>query len=137
MNTKSVSIDSPEFLKETARPSGLDKIARRAVLSRLASLEAGQIVITENGRHHSFGKLTDEFPLTAQIRVLHPRFYSDVAFGGSIGAGEAYIHHYWECDELSNLLRILLRNRRVLERMDSGLSVLGRPPFALRIRIAR
>ena len=127
MNTKSLTIDSPEFLKETARPNGLDKIARRAVLSRLDQLETGQIVITENGEHRSFGKLTEEFPLTAQIRVRHPRFYSDVAFGGSIGAGEAYIHHYWECDELSDLLCILLRNRRVLEQMDSGLSVLGRP----------
>ena len=28
----------------------------------------------------------------AHIQVLDPRFYSEIAFGGSIGAGEAYMH---------------------------------------------
>jgi len=75
----------------------------------------------------TFGKLTDDLPLTAQLRVLSPKFYSDIAFGGSIGAGEAYIHGYWACTELSDLLRILLRNQDVLEQMDSGLALLSRP----------
>ena len=127
MNTKQISIDSPEFLKETARPVGLDRIARQAVFSRLERIENGQVVISENGKHRTFGRLTDEFPLTAQIRVLHPRFYSDVAFGGEIGAGEAYIHHYWACDELTDLLCVLLKNSDVINELDSGLALIGRP----------
>ena len=127
MNTKLASIASPEFRKKTARPGRLDRLARRAVFAQLENLQAGQIVISENGRHATFGQLTDEFPLTAQIRVLDPRFYGDVAFGGEIGAGEAFMQNYWACDELSDLLCILLRNRDVLDQMDSGLALLRRP----------
>jgi len=65
--------------------------------------------------------------VAAQICVQHPRFYSDVAFGGTIGAGEAYIQGYWKCAELDTLIRILLRNRDVLENVDSGIAKLTRP----------
>jgi cyclopropane-fatty-acyl-phospholipid synthase len=124
---KTASINSPEFLAGSIRPAGLDRLARSAFLGRLRSLQTGQIVISDAGEHTSFGEVTDEFPLTAQICVRHPRFYSDVAFGGSIGAGEAYIQGYWSCDELDTLIRILLRNRDVLENVDSGIAKLTRP----------
>jgi len=125
MNTRPVSIDSLEYRNKVARSRGLGKLARRAVLSRLERLEVGQIVVSENGKHLTFGRLTEEFPLTAQLCVHDPKFYSDIAFGGSIGAGEAYIHGYWVCDELTDLLRILIRNQEVLEQMDSGLALLS------------
>ncbi len=127
MNTRFVSLDSPKVSKEIVKGTVLDKLARRIVLSRLEKLQDGQVVVSENGEHLTFGKLTDDLPLTAQLRVLNPKFYSDVAFGGSIGAGEAYIHGYWACAELSDLLRILLRNREVLDQMDSGLALLSKP----------
>ena len=127
MNSKVVSIDSPEFLKAPARPSRFDRLARRIVFSQLEKIETGQVVVSEGGEHRTFGRLTDEFPLTAQLRVLHPRFYSDVAFGGEIGAGEAFIHGYWACDELTDLLCILLRNRDVVNEMDSGFAKFGKP----------
>lgn len=126
MNTRLVSLDPQEVGKETVKRTVLDKLARRIVLSRLEKLQDGQIVVSENGEHLTFGKLTDDLPLTAQLQVLCPKFYSDIAFGGSIGAGEAYIHGSWACPELSDLLRILLRNREVLEQMDSGLALLGK-----------
>jgi cyclopropane-fatty-acyl-phospholipid synthase len=127
MNTRFASLDSSEFTKEIAKPTALDKLARRIILSRLQKLQVGQVIISESGEHAKFGHLTREFPLTAQLRVRDPRFYSEVAFGGSIGAGEAYINGYWTCGELSNLLRILIRNREVLEQLDSGLALLSAP----------
>jgi cyclopropane-fatty-acyl-phospholipid synthase len=105
----------------------LDRLARRLVLSRLQQLDAGQIVVTEENEHCAFGCLTDEFPLTAQLCVKDPRFYRQIAFGGSIGAAEAFVLGYWDCAELSDLLRILIRNREVLEKLDSGLALLGAP----------
>jgi cyclopropane-fatty-acyl-phospholipid synthase len=122
-----VSIDSPQFLRQFTKPAGLDKLARRLVHSRLKNIQTGQLVISENGRHTTFGRPTDETPLTAQICVEHPRFYRDIAFGGSIGAGESYIHGYWTCADLSNLLRIMLRNRDALEEVDSGTALFTRP----------
>ena len=83
--------------------------------------------MSEGSEHAMFGQLTDEFPLTAQLRVNDPKFYTDIAFGGSIGAGEAYINGYWSCNELSDLLQILIRNRGALEQMDTGLAKLSAP----------
>lgn len=124
---RSVSIDSPKFLDAIPRPSALDTLARRVVRERLASLRNGQIVVTENGRHESFGAVTDDQPLTVQLTVNDPRFYSDIAFGGVVGAGESYIQGCWSCDELTALVRILVKNRDVLLDMDSGTAHLTRP----------
>ena len=121
------STHSTELATATARPTWLDRLARRIVLSRLEKLQVGQIVLGESGEQAVFGHSTAEFPAAVQLRVLNPRFYSDIAFGGSVGAGEAYIHGHWACDELSDLLRILIRNREVLEEMDSGLALLSSP----------
>jgi cyclopropane-fatty-acyl-phospholipid synthase len=127
MNTRLASVSTPGRMEKTANPTALDKLARRIVLSRLEKLQVGQIVITEGGERETFGQLTADFPLTVQLRVLNPKFYGEIAFGGSIGAGEAYINGYWACRELTDLLRILIQNRDVLEQVDSGLSTVTLP----------
>ncbi len=124
---RSVSIHSPKFLDASRTPTALESLARRVVRARLESLRNGQIVVTENGRHESFGDVTDDLPLTVQLTVNDPRFYSDIAFGGAVGAGESYIHGCWSCDELTTLVRILVKNRDVLLDMDGGTSYLTKP----------
>lgn len=127
MNTRAISLETSDGVTEAAEPSLLDRLARRMVLSRLEGLENGQIILREQDEHLLFGRLTEEFPLAARLHVKSPKFYSDIAFGGSIGAGEAYINGYWSSSELGDVLRILLRNRDVLEKVDSGLAVFSRP----------
>ncbi len=127
MNTRNVSIDAPEFTGQVTATGWFDRFARRLVLSRLRKLEIGHIVVSDSEEQVSFGAATADFPTTVAIRVLDPGFYADIAFGGSIGAGEAYINGRWACDDLSEMLRIMIRNREVLEQVDSGLSMLGKP----------
>jgi cyclopropane-fatty-acyl-phospholipid synthase len=127
MNTRLASAGSSEFREAPAKPSVLDTLARRIVLSRLENLRSGQIIVSENGEQTTFGEITADFPLPAKLSVLNLRFYREIAFGGSIGAGEAYIDGYWTCTDPTDLLRILIRNRDVLEQMDSGLARLSSP----------
>jgi len=61
------------------------------------------------------------------VTVTHPQFYPDVAFGGTIGAGEAYMAGYWHVDDLPALVRIFLMNREVLNVVDGGWSWLTIP----------
>jgi len=122
-----VPVDSARTRAKSSLSSLLHDFARRLVLSRLDLLEVGQIAVTENSERKTFGRPTEDFPHTAQIHVNYPQFYSDVAFGGSIGAGEAYMHGYWDSPDLVDALRILLRNRPLLEAVDSGLARLGTP----------
>lgn len=118
---------SAELAYPVSKPALLDRLARRIVFAQLEKLQVGQIIVSQAGLQATFGRLTDDFPLTIQLRVFNSKFYRDIAFGGSVGAGEAYIQGYWACDELEDLLRILIRNRDVLEKMDSGLGRLGAP----------
>lgn len=124
---KDVSIDSRQFLESTRKPSGLDKLARKVIRARLEEISRGQVHVSENGETVSFGKECNAVPLTAHITIKDPRFYSEVAFGGTIGSGEAWIHDYWTCDDLTALVRILLRNQHVLTNMNSGAALVTRP----------
>jgi cyclopropane-fatty-acyl-phospholipid synthase len=127
MNSKSTSIASSEFLRKSATPRRLDKLARRMVMQKLESLEFGQVTVNEGTTSSQFGCVSGEFPHEVHIDVHAPDFYSDVAFGGSVGAGESYIQGAWSCTDLVALIRILLRNRGVLDDMDSGAAVLKNP----------
>jgi cyclopropane-fatty-acyl-phospholipid synthase len=113
-------------LTTTIKPGLLDGVARRAVMSRLRGLQAGRLVLAHDGHEESFGQAGDP-SLDARLEVLDPRFFSEVAFGGSIGAGEAYMQGYWKCADLVALVRILVRNRAVLEAMESGTARLTLP----------
>ena len=105
-----------------ARPaSWLDELLRRQVLKNLADLQAGRLIIddplarTELGAHGA--NATD---LCVHVVVHDLIFYRQLALGGSVGAGEAYGDGVWECDDLVGLVRLLVRNRDRLDRMESG-----------------
>lgn len=122
-----LSLTSPRFLAGTPKPTGLDRLARTQVLARLAGIVHGELLIREGDRSRTVGHRADAGDLHAEIRIHDPRFYSDIAFGGSIGAGEAYIRGYWDASDLAAVVRILLRNRHVLDGMETGLARLTRP----------
>ncbi len=124
---KATTISAPSFLKAPVRPTWLESIARRVVRSRLSKLRNGQLTIKEGDSVVVYGSQTEACQLAAVLHVEHPAFYSDIAFGGSIGAGEAYMQRHWRCAELSDLLRLLLINKDVLEDIDSGLSAVVQP----------
>ncbi|MFC1579504.1 class I SAM-dependent methyltransferase [Thermodesulfobacteriota bacterium] len=114
---------------EKVKPSAFDGVARRALFSLLQRLARGKITIIEGDRQQSFGKRTDDFPLTANIIVHHPRFYGSALLGGSVGAGEAYMAGYWSADTLTDLVRIMVLNENILRGMEKGWSRLKTPLY--------
>ena len=107
------------------RPPGvLHKFARKLVFNRLQQIEVGKLSLSDSGETRILGSSDD---LAATVNVIDPRFYTSVAFGGALGAAEAYMLGYWNCDDLTNVVRILVRNRHVLEHMDSGLARIATP----------
>ncbi len=127
MNSKSLSIDSPCFPDRAEKPRWLDRLARQIVLGKLRSLEHGRVTIVEGDREETFGRHSDRAALSARIHVGSAAFYSDVAFGGSLGAGEAYMRGGWTADDPVALGRILLHNRDVLDNVEGGAALLLRP----------
>ncbi|HEX5635452.1 MAG TPA: cyclopropane-fatty-acyl-phospholipid synthase family protein [Gammaproteobacteria bacterium] len=111
----------------TPKPRFLDGLARRSLFSRLDAIHDGEIIIIDGDEQVRFGKTTTLCPFSATLHVKHPRFYSDVAFGGSIGAGEAYMAGYWNCNDLATLVRIMACNLDVVDFMEGGLARLTSP----------
>jgi cyclopropane-fatty-acyl-phospholipid synthase len=128
---RSVSLSSPRHLSGTFKPGLLDGLARRLVLRQLHRLQTGRLVLLENGKESRFGETGTQAQLAVRINVIDPRFFSELAFGGSIGAGEAWMQGYWQCDDLVALVRLLLRNRAVLDGMEGGTARLMAPLQAL------
>src|SRR5262245_40891611 len=83
-------------------------LARRALHARLERLRECELSIADPWGVSRFGS---GGTLHVEIRVADPAFYSDVALGGTVGAGESYIAGRWTCSDLAGLVRILLRNR--------------------------
>jgi cyclopropane-fatty-acyl-phospholipid synthase len=111
----------------TPKPHFLDRLAAQAVHKRLGGLEHGTITLEDQTERTTYGKRTSRCALSATIRIHDPRFYSEIAFGGSIGAGEAYMQGFWSTDDLTAAMRILLQNRDVLDGMETGLARLVAP----------
>lgn len=105
-------------------PSVIDKFARSAILKMMAKLQYGRLILQEDEFTRSFG---GGHRPQAHIIVRHPSFYRKCLFGGSIGAGEAYIENLWEVDDLTNLVRIMVLNMTLLDRMEKGLARILRP----------
>ena len=110
-----------------AAASGLAALGRRALLARLAGLRHGQLTVLEAGRRHLFGAAGGEDALAATIEVLDPQFWADAAFGGTVGAGESYIRGHWRATDLTALVRLMVRNRELMNGLEGGLALLSAP----------
>ena len=122
---KPTSIASDDFIGGSLKPTRLERLARKALTERLSGIQEGCLVLVENDQQHVFGDR--ESALKAVVRVVDPRFYAEVAFGGAVGGGEAYMRGYWKTDCVTSVVRIFARNRDVLSHMDSGVGRLTRP----------
>ncbi len=102
----------------------LQQFAKNQVLARLARLQIGQLTIIENGQQTVFG---GDKSLSATVTVHDAHFYGEMAFGGSIGAGEAYMLGYWSADNLTNVIRIMAANQGVMDALEGGYQWASKP----------
>lgn len=123
---KSASLSSSEHLRLGSRPRWIDGQSQKGLFKRFDSLEADAIEIVYQDERTVFGN-PDNSELGASVEVQDSSFFSDIALGGSVGAAEAYMGGSWECDDLVSLVRILLRNRSVLEAVEGGTAVVSKP----------
>jgi cyclopropane-fatty-acyl-phospholipid synthase len=113
-------------LAEAAPHRGwFSSLARRSVLERLTRIDQGRLRIREGASSQDFGTRGDGPEAT--ITVTDPAFYADVALGGSVGAGESYMLGRWHADDLTTMLRLLLRNRDAIDAMETGTARLAAP----------
>ena len=107
------------------QPTALQQLAKKTLLRTLSRLEEGSITLVDGAGEVRVGSATAPDLIHATIYVREPRFYTDLAFEGSIGAGRAYSEGLWTCDDLTLVVRLLVRNRAVLDECERGLARLS------------
>jgi cyclopropane-fatty-acyl-phospholipid synthase len=113
--------------RPTAPTRGLAGLGRRALLKQLQGLQLGQLRIVDSAGEHVYGRATPEFDVAVTLEVLDPQFWADAAFGGTVGAGESYIHGHWRTSNLTDLVRLMVRNRAVMNGMEGGFAFVTAP----------
>jgi cyclopropane-fatty-acyl-phospholipid synthase len=106
--------------------SPLERLLRNRLFESLRVLRFGRLVIHDAQGTQEFGTPLAEHPdLSAHVTVKDPRFYRAVASNGTVGVGETYAEGLWHCNDLTALVRLLVRNREFLDGMDSGIAMLA------------
>jgi len=100
-----------------------DKFLRQRVLQRLSALGHGHLLVNDALGSAEFGRAGDGPAVV--LDVLDPGFYRALAGNGSVGAGEAYMDGQWRCSDLVALVQLLVRNRDLLDGMETGSARLG------------
>lgn len=101
---------------------------RDLVARQFERIRRGALELRERGGSTRFGN-PDPGEISASVEVLDPRFYADIALGGSIGAAESYMCGRWRTNDLTDLVRLMVRNRGVMDGMDTHWARLRTPLF--------
>src|SRR5689334_22478010 len=114
-----MTIDRSFKTRDACAPGFVDRLARRLVLRQLNGLRGGEIMIDDAAGVSRLGTTGD---LHATVRVRNPRFYRRSIAGGSLGVAMSYVAGDWECNNLTDLFRLFVRNKTAAQSLDSGWS---------------
>jgi len=102
----------------------LNQISKKIIHKNLKMISEGTLKIIEGNKHYVFGQDPN---LIAVIRVNNLRFYSEVLFGGSIGASESFIHKSWDSDNLTKVIQLMALNQSTMDYMEGPFKTLIAP----------
>ena len=134
-NLRSLAIDtalplstSQNFAAQQPSITFTNAWARQIIVDKLSGISGGEIFLSEGGRYHQ--RLGDDnahsgseessigLNLTARLKVVNETFYRRTLLGGTIGAAESYIDGDWGTDNLTHLIRILIRNMDDVSKLE-------------------
>jgi len=101
-----------------SKPTFLEGMIRTQVLAKLSGLKHGCFTLSEAEVAQTLGDPDAEhFGL---IDVRNPAFFAKTAFGGSVGSAESYMDGDWRCERLVDVMRLMIRNRELLDGIEGG-----------------
>lgn len=104
-----------------------ENMYRSMVISMLKKLKGGRLAVFEEGSSvRVFGAITSPDDINASITVNSPDMWRMTVTRGSIGAGEAYMAGHWTSPDLTQVIRLLVRNRDIVNGMDGQQSLFAR-----------
>ena len=112
-------------IQEMQRSTRMTSFFKRILFKKLKGLKTGELTIIDGAKTHVFGIPKSE--LNASITVSSQEFYVFLGSGGTNGAAEAYTAGYWSADNLVGLIRLIIKNKKTMEGLESGFARLTNP----------
>ena len=122
---RTIAPGSQNDLGRQGRTGTLNAFAKRAVTRRLNALTHGVIELHDAAGESKHG--SDALDRAASVRIHDPEFYRESLLGGGLGFAESYIAGHWDTPDLTELLRIFVRDISVAHDTDLGLARLRNP----------
>ena len=112
-------------IQQMQRSTRMTSFFKRILFKKLKGLKTGELTIIDGSEIHVFGIPKSE--LKATLTVSSQEFYVFLGSGGTNGAAEAFTAGYWSADNLVELIQIIIRNKKTMEGLESGLARLTNP----------
>ena len=112
-------------IQEMQRSTRMTSFFKRILFKKLKGLKTGELTIIDGSEIHVFGIPKSE--LKATLTVSSQEFYVFLGSGGTNGAAEAFTAGYWTSDNLVQLIQVIIRNKKTMEGLESGLARLTNP----------
>ena len=124
--TKKLSVEGfASDIQHKGKSTTTTAFFKSILLKKLGGLRFGRLVIVDGPKTFVFGDQHSE--LHATITVTSQEFYVFLGSGGTLGAAEAYTAGYWFADNLVSLVQIIIKNKKTMENLESGLAKLANP----------
>ncbi len=111
------TLTSTSYSLPQTRSGWLEGWIRDRIAGHLDTLKGGRLTVVNGDQVQTWGEPGDLF---AALTVRNSRFYREVFFGGSLAFAEGYLRGDWDCDDVTTLLRLMIRNQTAPRWLDRG-----------------
>ena len=112
-------------IQKMQRSTRMTSFFKKILFKKLKGLKTGELTIIDGAKTHVFGLPKSE--LNATVTVSSQEFYVFLGSGGTNGAAEAFTAGYWSADNLVDLIRLIIKNKKTMEGLESGFARLTNP----------
>ena len=113
----SPAADGTISLDTIGKPTEAKGWARKIVLDKLSGINGGSVTLHQSSESIRLGQ-SDSDEMSVNLKVADNAFYRRTLLGGMIGAAESYIDGDWGTDNLTDLIRIMIRNIDGVSKME-------------------
>ena len=90
----------------------MDRLLKKYLDFKLQNIKWGEITVNFKNTYQKIFK-AKEGDLSSNIFIKDNSFFKDVLFRGELGFADSYINNKWETSNLTNLLKIFLKNQQI------------------------
>jgi len=90
----------------------MDRLLKKYLDFKLQNIKWGEITVNFKNTYQKIFK-AKEGDLSSNIFIKDNSFFKDILFRGELGFADSYINNKWETSNLTNLLKIFLKNQQI------------------------